>query len=58
MPKSLKDKKKMKFKGNRFTKNNKLDDKTMQFEKPCSSERKLKTKNAVVHLVTMMIITF
>ena len=44
MPKSLKAKKKMKFKGNRFTKNNKLDDKTMQFEKPCSSERKLKNK--------------
>ena len=44
MSKSLKAKKKKKFQGNRYTKNNKLDGKTFQFEKPCSSERKLKDK--------------
>ncbi|XP_065678502.1 uncharacterized protein LOC136093427 [Hydra vulgaris] len=61
MLKSLKAKKKMKFKGNRFTKNNKLDDKTMQIEKPCSSERKLRKKKcrkAVSCINYQMVIAF
>ena len=44
MPKSLKAEKKKKFQDNRYTKNNKLDAKTYQFEKPCLNERKLKDK--------------